>query len=197
MAYCSKGHWYDQNSNTACPVCPQLGGGGPVASAPPTQFEEGGALPPVQPFPGLGAMRSGGAAGAAPRPVSPAPPAAAGSKTVFEEATEASERLMGFLVILSTKQDEEYRYFRLRKGVNFIGRFGSRCSVELRDSEASQQHALIVCTNNANRLIDLDSSNGTRVNGDRIEIAILQEGDRIAVGRTQLLFVPFDFVAED
>ena len=122
---------------------------------------------------------------------------APGARTVFEDATEAAERLMGFLVVVQSREEEEWRYFRLKKGVNFIGRFGSRCDIELRDREASQQHALLVCTNAATRLIDLDSSNGTQVQGRRLEIAQLAEGDRIQVGRTTMIYVPFPYVAED
>jgi pSer/pThr/pTyr-binding forkhead associated (FHA) protein len=124
-------------------------------------------------------------------------PMATGARTVFEDASEAAERLMGFLVVLQSREEEEWRYFRLKKGVNFIGRFGSRCDIELRDRESSQQHALLVCTNSATRIIDLDSSNGTLVQGRRLEIAQLAEGDRIQVGRTILMYVPFPYVAED
>ena len=121
-------------------------------------------------------------------------PQPTGARTVFEDAADAEERLMGFLVVVQSREEEEWRYFR--RGVNFIGRFGSRCDIELRDREASQQHALLVCTN-ATRIIDLDSSNGTPVQGRRLEIALLSEGDQIQVGRTVLMFVPFPYVAED
>jgi len=124
-------------------------------------------------------------------------PQAAGAATVFDDDTEANERLMGFLVILDTKQDDEWRYFRLKKGVNKVGRFGSRAHVELRDGQSSEEHALVICTNNAARVIDLDSSNGTKVNRNKVEIALLKEGDRMRIGRTELMYVPFPYVAED
>jgi len=124
-------------------------------------------------------------------------PAGGPQKTTYMEATEAEERLMGFLVITHTKDDEEHRYFRLRKGVNFIGRIGSRCSIEIRDQEISNQHALLVCTNTATRAIDLDSSNGMVIDGDKFEIAELAEGDTMKLGRTHLQYVPFPWVAED
>jgi len=187
MPYDENGRWVDSASKL---TAPQPAGGG----APPTRYEEGGAaggLPPVAPFPGMKAFHRGPAASV------PAMPMATGARTVFEDATEAAERLMGFLVVVQSREEEEWRYFRLKKGVNFIGRFGSRCSIELRDREASEQHALLVCTNSATRIIDLDSSNGTIVQGRRIEIAQLSEGDRIQVGRTTMMFVPFPYVAED
>ncbi len=104
---------------------------------------------------------------------------------------------MGFLVIADTKEDTEWRYFRLKKGVNHIGRFGSRAEIELRDSQCSNEHALLVCTESATRLIDLDSANSVAVNGDKVEIASLQNGDEVSVGRTMLTFVDFSFVADD
>lgn len=192
MPYDENGRWVDSASKLT-PTRPAGGGG-----APPTRYEEGGAaggLPPVAPFPGMGAFQGGGAA-AGPQ-VGGGMPAPTGARTVFEDATEAAERLMGFLVVLQSREEEEWRYFRLKKGVNFIGRFGSRCEIELRDREASQQHALLVCTNAATRIIDLDSSNGTFVQGRRLEIAQLAEGNRIRIGRTTLMYVPFPYVAED
>jgi pSer/pThr/pTyr-binding forkhead associated (FHA) protein len=77
------------------------------------------------------------------------------------------------------------------------GRFGSRAQVELRDQEASSEHALLICTNAAARIIDLDSSNGLFVNDERIEIAALSPGDIVRIGRTHLAFVPFPYMADD
>jgi pSer/pThr/pTyr-binding forkhead associated (FHA) protein len=104
---------------------------------------------------------------------------------------------MGFLVITATREDDEYRYFRLQKGVNGIGSIGSRTTVEIRDREVSGQHAILVCTNTVARLLDLDSRNGTHVNGSKSEYAELKVGDVIRVGRTELVYVPFQYVAED
>ena len=209
MAFCPKGHHYDENTHHACPWCAQgsqPSGGG---AAPATQYEEGaaqggyrpayqgGALPPIQPMP---RDFLSGSAARGPTPVAPlagGSPLGTPQKTTYMEATEAAERLMGFLVITQTRHDEEHRYFRLRKGVNFVGRIGSRCSVEIRDEEISNQHVLLVCTNNATRAIDLDSRNGMTIGGDKFEIAELAEGDELRVGRTTLKFVPFPWVAED
>jgi pSer/pThr/pTyr-binding forkhead associated (FHA) protein len=41
-------------------------------------------------------------------------------------------------------------------------------------------------------LRDLDSTNGTFVNGNRVEVARLESGDRISVGRVDLLAVRDD-----
>jgi pSer/pThr/pTyr-binding forkhead associated (FHA) protein len=104
---------------------------------------------------------------------------------------------MGFLVVTFSKTEEEYAYHRLKKGVNFLGRFGARSEVELRDPEVSQQHALFICNNLVTRIVDLDSSNGVEINGQKSDIAVLQEGDIIRVGRTELMYVPFHWEVEE
>jgi hypothetical protein len=206
MIYCPKGHQFDEMKHASCPLCAEAK---PVRQAPPTQFDEpagpaagggaafggGFAVKPIPVFNGPGGFAGGGG-------FRPGPPQAAGAQrrpggTVMDSDEEAIERLMGFLVITRSKHDDEHRYFRLSKGVNMIGTFGTRAAIEIRDQEISRQHALLVCTNTATRLVDLDSSNGTFVNDDRTEIASLKEGDEIRVGRTTLVFVPFDWVAEE
>jgi hypothetical protein len=215
MAWCSKGHEYDERTNASCPRCAQMGlGGGPAAGQPvaKTLYEDVGGSPagsggyaqqpvqpptPVAPFPGVQNFQRQMQQPAHQPAAMPPIPSAGGQGTVMEDVAEAAVRLMGFLVITSSKKDDEYRYFRLRKGVNFIGRFGSRCQVEIRDDGVSNQHALIICTNKASKIVDLDSGNGTRINGEKTEFAALDEGDVITLGRTDLVHVPFPFVAED
>lgn len=107
------------------------------------------------------------------------------------------ERLMGFVVVVNSREDDINRYIRLRKGINYIGRFGQRAHVELRDGDVSAEHAIVLCTNANTRVIDLDSTNGLFVNGDRTDLAELQGGDVVRVGNTHLAYVPFRFVAED
>jgi hypothetical protein len=50
------------------------------------------------------------------------------------------------------------------------------------DSGISRQHFCIECTADASRIQDLNSSNGTWVNGRRVSDAVLQEGDEIRAG---------------
>lgn len=116
--------------------------------------------------------------------------------TVYSEATEAAERLMGFLFVVAPR-DETGRYFRLRKGVNPVGKFETGAAIGVRDSEASAAHAILVCTETATRLVDLDSTNGTWVNEKRTEYAELTEGDVVRIGHTVLGFTPFPWLADD
>jgi diguanylate cyclase (GGDEF)-like protein len=66
--------------------------------------------------------------------------------------------------------------------VNLIGR-GKECTVRIDDLGISRTHARIVRTGPGDYTIeDLDSRNGTFVNGDRIVKQALSEGDRVGAG---------------
>ena len=60
--------------------------------------------------------------------------------------------------------------------------------VQLNDERISRYHAKIQEDQGQIVLTDLDSTNGTRVNGEPIQLSILRVGDRIALGRSVLLF---------
>ena len=80
------------------------------------------------------------------------------------------------------------RYFLLRGTLVSIGR-DSGNQVQLRDSEVSRQHAKIFRIRNGEyELVDNSSSNGTHVNGTRIERHFLRSGDRIQIGRSLLIY---------
>jgi pSer/pThr/pTyr-binding forkhead associated (FHA) protein len=67
-----------------------------------------------------------------------------------------------------------------------IGR-GDGSTVRLSDSRVSSCHARIIREDGQIRLLDEDSTNGTRVNGRRIRQSQLGFGDRIEVGRSVLV----------
>ena len=69
-----------------------------------------------------------------------------------------------------------------------IGR-DTQNDVQLLDSEASRLHAEIrIDASSDCHLVDLQSSNGTQVNGKRIRDQKLLSGDRIEIGSTLLIF---------
>lgn len=63
-------------------------------------------------------------------------------------------------------------------------------TVVLRDSGVSRLHAKILRAGDGiYNLIDLDSTNGVTVNGVRVEVTVLREGDRVQIGpEVQLVF---------
>lgn len=67
-----------------------------------------------------------------------------------------------------------------------IGR-APECEVMLKDSKVSRRHARLHARDGVLLLTDLGSTNGTRVNGNRISELVLGEGDRIQIGDTSLV----------
>jgi hypothetical protein len=68
-------------------------------------------------------------------------------------------------------------------GTVVLGR-GLEADVQLPDTGVSRRHAQI----DGRRLTDLGSTNGTRVNGNRVAEADLEDGDHITVGNTEIVF---------
>jgi len=60
--------------------------------------------------------------------------------------------------------------------------------LRLNDERVSRFHAKLQLDNGDYVLTDLESTNGTRVNGNTVQIRRLQAGDRVGVGRSLLLF---------
>jgi len=60
--------------------------------------------------------------------------------------------------------------------------------VRLLDAKASRTHARIHVTEEGFLIEDLESSNGTYINGNKIESILLKSGDKIRIGFTELRF---------
>src|ERR1700722_9859776 len=60
--------------------------------------------------------------------------------------------------------------------------------LRLNDERVSRFHAKVQFDNGEIILTDLESTNGTRVNGNIVQIRRLRPGDRVGVGRSLLLF---------
>lgn len=70
-------------------------------------------------------------------------------------------------------------------------------AVRLNDDRVSRFHAKIQEDHDELVLTDLDSTNGTRVNGEPIQLRLLRVGDRINVGRSTLVFGTLNQIAEE
>jgi Protein of unknown function (DUF3662)/FHA domain len=62
------------------------------------------------------------------------------------------------------------------------------CDIQLPDSNVSRRHAELRQEGTAYWLVDLDSTNGVEVNGRRLKRAKLEDGDRVKLGATELVF---------
>ncbi|HSU48137.1 MAG TPA: FtsK/SpoIIIE domain-containing protein, partial [Arthrobacter sp.] len=72
----------------------------------------------------------------------------------------------------------------LRRGSYSIGRSGTR--IVIPDPELSREHARVVVTDTKILLIDLDSANGTYVNGERIRSAVISTDSSIKCGQSTM-----------
>jgi hypothetical protein len=68
-----------------------------------------------------------------------------------------------------------------------IGR-SPECDITIVDSNVSRRHAEIQPRGDGFVVVDLGSTNGTRVNGVRVSERELQDGDELAFGNTRMIF---------
>ena len=68
-----------------------------------------------------------------------------------------------------------------------IGR-APECNIQLGDSNVSRRHAEIRPHGTGYVLVDLNSTNGVRVNGLRVAEQVLVDGDEILIGNTRMIF---------
>lgn len=73
-------------------------------------------------------------------------------------------------------------------GGALIGR-SRECDIVLDDTAASRRHAEVLPSGEGWRLVDLESTNGVRVNDRRVSgETLLDPGDRIEIGSTEMVF---------
>ena len=73
-------------------------------------------------------------------------------------------------------------------GVTHIGR-GLVADLRLDENSVSRRHAMLVHDENGTRILDDRSSNGTFVNGRRVDQANLKHGDVLLLGRVTLRYL--------
>lgn len=118
--------------------------------------------------------------------------------TLFIDETESEDgrkkveirtrrKLVGWLV--SYTLDEMGIDFKLYEGRNIIGR-KIDCQITITDPTVSTQHAVILFRNGKFSISDMQSSSGTFVNDEDIELEAryIGDGDTIRIGRTILKF---------
>lgn len=82
---------------------------------------------------------------------------------------------------------------RLGPGESVIGR-GAEAQVQIIDNGVSRRHAKVVCeADGITKIVDLGSTNGTYVNGRRIDVEPLREGDRIRIGQSATLDFRYEY----
>lgn len=99
------------------------------------------------------------------------------------------------VVLIMFRSDGERRSFSLTRETTVLGR-REDCDLRIPLGEVSRKHCRLVQEGPTLRLEDLGSSNGTYLNGRRIQEAIVNPGDAIQVGPV-LFAVQIDGVPPD
>lgn len=76
---------------------------------------------------------------------------------------------------------------QLRDGVNQFGR-GAASDFQIADPSVSSSHCRIVVSNGTVSILDLGSTNGTFVNGTKIQEQAIQDGQSIRLGNVEMIF---------
>ena len=74
---------------------------------------------------------------------------------------------------------------RLRLGMAL--EIGRQAELSIDDHEISRRHALLRVTDGDVRVEDLGSTNGTWVNGKRVQAALLRPSDQLSIGTTSMI----------
>jgi pSer/pThr/pTyr-binding forkhead associated (FHA) protein len=86
------------------------------------------------------------------------------------------------------EQDGSEHLLPLERTITHIGR-GFTADIQLEDVSVSRRHAIVTQRRGAVRILDDRSSNGTFVNGRRVQEAELSGGDVVVIGRVVLQYV--------
>lgn len=163
MKRCESGHYYDAGKSPQCPLCQH-------------------------------ARESGGSAGAAPKEEIKNMPPRLGEQTVSLMVKEHGvEAVVGWLVCVDGP--DKGRDFRIRSEKNFIGRAPQMDIALTQDDTISRENHATVIFNPKKKSFKLLPGGGrglVYINGEEVlEPTDLSKGDKIDLGKTQLLFVPF------
>lgn len=89
--------------------------------------------------------------------------------------------------LLVIKGADEGKQFELSGAQLTVGRDGSN-RIRLHDTEVSRRHAEFRQVDGGFVVVDIGSANGTYVNNQKVQEALLQAGDQIVIGQTTLVF---------
>ncbi len=101
---------------------------------------------------------------------------------------EARDALVREGDYVAFEDDDRVRVFPLQDGWTRIGRSLS-AHVRFDDPTVSRRHALLYRDEAGARILDDRSLNGVFLNGERVELAELEDSDEISIGRFSLFFV--------
>lgn len=101
-----------------------------------------------------------------------------------QELAARSQRNRAYLIVLAGGNVGEM--YRVEEGETFLGR-GQNATIRLNDDGISRRHARLVQVGGEVLIEDLESANGTLVNGLQVRQQALRDGDKIRLGSTTIL----------
>ena len=111
------------------------------------------------------------------------------AKLPTEERLEKTFNLEEHAVLIIRQQRRSVRTFALDPSkVIHAGRAATVNTVAIEDPSVSAQHFKIVPKDGEFYILDLDSTNGTYVNGERIKVRKLKSGDAVMAGQVECEF---------
>jgi len=110
------------------------------------------------------------------------------SPEIFESLKEIPGGKSGLIVLKGPNVGEKIFF---NKAVFKIGR-DANSDIFLDDITISRKHAQVEKTDNNYKIIDLGSLNGVYVNGKLVEEKILENGDKIQIGKYVFYYFYFD-----
>ncbi len=127
----------------------------------------------------------------APQLDAPAPQVEPGATMIYKakapQPTEAASPVELGLEPESFSLKMNGRSYAIEGAKAVLGR-SKDCDVQVEDANVSRRHAELRREGSTWWLVDLDSTNGTELNGKRVQKAKLSEGDTITLGATDLVF---------
>ena len=116
------------------------------------------------------------------------PVTATGDRPLTQEDLATITRLSeGTALLISTRGAVSGSRYLLDEDEITVGR-DPRADILLDDSTVSRQHAVFRRVNGQYSVIDAGSLNGTYVNRQRVDQAVLKNGDEIMIGKFRLVF---------
>ena len=96
---------------------------------------------------------------------------------------EAQKKNAAYLIVISARSPASVgRMIKLEKGELVMGR-SPELALQVDDDGISRRHCKIAQAANGHfQLVDLGSTNGTYLNGIKVNVATLQDGDKIQIG---------------
>jgi pSer/pThr/pTyr-binding forkhead associated (FHA) protein len=93
------------------------------------------------------------------------------------------------VVLVAQTGSSSGKSFPLKEGLNLMGRDPGSCNILLDDQTVGREHCTLRIKEGAVTVHDLGSSNGTFVNGNKLNGKILNSQDTLTIGSTKIAFI--------